>query len=70
MDGSITEGQYREVEKGVEADSKGSFKLPEALGSGAPPPGKKGAPPAKEVKGKATPTDDHEAKRLEDERTR
>jgi len=68
---ALAEGQYREVEKGVEADSKGSFKLPEALGSGAPAAaGKKGAPPAKEVKGKATPTDDHEAKRLEDERTR
>ena len=78
---ALAEGQYREVEKGTEVDSKGSFKLPDAMGSNAPPAGKKGAPPAKEVKGKATPpakevkgkatpTDDQELKRLEEERSR
>jgi hypothetical protein len=28
---AIAEGQYRNVEKGVEADNKGSFKMPDAL---------------------------------------
>ena len=68
---ALAEGQYREVEKGTEAESKGSFKLPDALAaSSAPAAGKKGAPPAKEAKGKASPTDDQEAKKAEEERTR
>ena len=68
---ALAEGQYREVEKGAEAESKGSFKLPDALASSsAPAAGKKGAPPPKEVKGKASPTDDQEAKKQEEERSR
>ena len=41
------------------------------MGSGgAPPAGKKGAPPAKDAKGKAPPVDDQETKRLEEERAK
>ena len=66
---ALAEGQYREVEKGAESESKGSFKLPDALGGGAPAGAKKGAPPPKDAKGgKAAPADDLESKRLEEER--
>lgn len=69
---ALAEGQYREVEKGSEPESKGSFKLPEALSGGGAPAGKKGAPPpAKDAKGgKGAPADDPEAKRLEEERAK
>jgi len=68
---ALAEGQYREVEKGSESESKGSFKLPEALSGGGAPPAKKGAPPAKDAKGgKGAPADDPEAKRLEEERAK
>jgi len=67
---ALAEGQYREVERGSESESKGSFKLPDALGVGAPVAGKKGAPPPKDMKGKASPTDDQELKRQEEGRAK
>jgi len=68
---ALAEGQYREVEKGTEAESKGSFKLPDALSSSsAPAAGKKAPPPAKDAKGKATPVEDPAAKSAEEERGR
>lgn len=69
---ALADGQYREVERGIEGESKGSFKLPDALAAsstGAPPAGKKGAPPPKDAKGKAaTPVEDAAAKQEEEER--
>lgn len=66
---ALAEGQYREVEKGSEADSKGTFKLPEALSGGAAPPKGGKAPPPKDAKGgKGAPADDAAAKQLEEER--
>jgi hypothetical protein len=70
---ALAEGQYREVERGVEAESKGSFKLPDALSSASAPAaaGKKGAPPAKDAKGKAaTPAADETLKAEEEERAK
>lgn len=57
----LSEGQYREVEKGIEPESKGSFKLPDLSASvGVPAAGAKKPPPpaAKDPKGKEKPTDD------------
>ena len=57
----MAEGQYREVEKGTEPESKGSFKLPDSTAAaGAPAAGAKKppAPAAKDSKGKEKPTDD------------
>jgi hypothetical protein len=57
----LSEGQYREVEKGIEPESKGSFKLPDlTAAAGAPAAGAKKppAPAAKDPKGKEKPTDD------------
>jgi hypothetical protein len=57
----LAEGQYREVEKGTEPESKGSFKLPDSTAAaGAPAAGAKKppAPASKDPKGKEKPTDD------------
>lgn len=70
---ALAEGQYREVERGTESESKGSFKLPDALSaSSAPAAGaKKGAPPPKDAKGKAaTPVEDATVKAEEEARAK
>lgn len=73
---ALAEGQYRDVEKGSEPESKGSFKLPDgAAAGGAPAAGKGGAKDAKAAAGKdkgkaATPNDEAEAKRLEEGRAK
>ncbi len=72
---AIAEGQYREVEKGTEPESKGSFKLPENLqtsSNAAPKDVKKGAPPPKDAAkgGKAAPTEDSKLKHIEGEDTK
>lgn len=63
----LAEGQFVGVEQGAEPESKGSFRLPEQPGGGGAAAGKKGAPPAKEAKGKPGQVDEAEAARKAEE---
>lgn len=69
---ALAEGQYRDVEKGSEPESKGTFKLPDALAAAGAPAagGKKDKAPAKDAKAKVQTPDDAELKKAEEERSK
>lgn len=69
----LAEGQYRDVEKGSEPETKGTFKLPEALAAAGGAPaggGKKDKAPAKDAKAKAQAPGDAEPKKSDDEQSK